>query len=310
MPKQLRNALALYVEARQPGSEMSEIRRLPLALIDPNVRQTRQSFAEAALDELTASVRIHGVLQPIGVRLLGDRYRIIWGERRFRAASQAGQVEIPARIFEDLTDDQADALTALENLQREDLDLEEEARYFAYLIQTSGLSQRALADHLGKNRNYIRRRLWLLTHRPELFSAIRAGQISQHRALDLADSQASGVAHSEPNSTADSSVAHSEPISTDGSSMAQSAPAVLVNGRTIASVPDSPGERTPRAEMPPPGPPARWRDLARARTWLGKIQPTTVPVAERAALVQELEDLETQAAVARRALLAQMERAS
>ncbi|MDQ2809693.1 MAG: hypothetical protein M3Z04_22690, partial [Chloroflexota bacterium] len=181
---------------------------------------------------------------------------------------------------------------------------------FAYLIQTSGLSQRALADHLGKNRNYIRRRLWLLTHRPELFSAIRAGQISQHRALDLADSLESDAAHSEPNSTAGSSVAHSEPNSTAGSSMAQSAPAVLVNGHTVAFVPDSSGPRTPRAELPPPGPPARWRDLTRARTWLGKIQPTTVPVAERAALVQELEDLETQAAVARRALLAQMERVS
>ena len=312
MPKQLRNALALYVDARQPGAEMSDIRRLPLDLIDPNSRQTRQSFDEAALEELTASVRIHGVLQPIGVRLLDARYRIIWGERRFRAAAQAGQADIPARIFADLTDEQADALTALENLQREDLDLEEEARYFAYLIETSGLSQRALADHLGKNRNYIRRRLWLLNHRPDLFTGIREGRISQHRALELADrpadwstTSASELAHSEPLSTGDSSLAHSEPLSTDRSSAATEGSVLLLNGVAVDLPAESGGERTPRRAMPPPGPAPRWRALARARTWLGTIQPTTVPQAERAALIQELADLETQVALARRALLAQ-----
>lgn len=91
-----RNPFRSFVSTAPPGEEITNARRLPIELIDINPHQARQQFDEAALEELTASVREHDVLQPIGVIQREDRYRIIFGERRFRAAVAAEKTDIPA----------------------------------------------------------------------------------------------------------------------------------------------------------------------------------------------------------------------
>jgi ParB/RepB/Spo0J family partition protein len=182
-PRPIRNAFATFIPDREPGRELDGARVLPLDRLDPNPQQARQTFDPAKLDELTASVRQHGVLEPILVRPQGERYEIVAGERRFRAAQRAGLAEIPA-IIQELDDAQAAYITAVENLQREDLDLEDEARQFATLVTQTGLSHRKLAEQLGINHDYITRRLALLPH-PRLLAAIRTGECSQESALRL-----------------------------------------------------------------------------------------------------------------------------
>ncbi len=161
-----------------------EAKIVPLDRIDPNTQQSRQVFDAERLDELTESIRQVGVLEPILVRPVGARYQVVAGERRTRAARLAGLREIPA-IIRELTDTEAATLTAIENLQREDLDLEDEARWFAYLQEVTGLSDRALAERLGKSRDYVNRRLRMLREAPDLFGRIRRGEVTQRQALDL-----------------------------------------------------------------------------------------------------------------------------
>ncbi len=166
MPYKGRNAFLDPITPPEPGSELAEARLLPLDTLDTNPYQSRQVFHEATLAELAASIQAHGVLQPIVVRAVGERFQIVAGERRSRAARLAGLLEIPALIRE-LTDAQAAYATAIENLQREDLDLEDEARQYQALLTLAGLSQRALAAQLGVSHNYIAERVRLLD-RPDL----------------------------------------------------------------------------------------------------------------------------------------------
>ena len=182
-PVQRGRGLAGLMSARS-GVVLENARRLPLDLIDINPHQARQQFDENALEELAASIKVYDVLQPVGVIRTGERYQIIFGERRFRAAAAAGKTDIPVVIYEDLGEVEAAILTALENLQREDLDLEDEAKQFAYLLEVTGLSQRALAERVGKTHNYISRRVRLLRERPEMFADIREGRLSQEMALN------------------------------------------------------------------------------------------------------------------------------
>jgi ParB/RepB/Spo0J family partition protein len=169
-----------------PSDALKEARRVPLMLIDANAHQARQSFDETALAELAASIAAHGVIEPIIVRPVGDRYQVIAGERRTRAARLAGLTEIPA-LVRDVSDQEAAYLTALENLQRADLDIEDEARQFAALLDLTGLSQRALAEQLGINHVYLSRRVKLL-QRPDLVAAYRAGHIGLMDAVAAVDS--------------------------------------------------------------------------------------------------------------------------
>ena len=162
---------------------LANARRVPLDRIDPNPHQARQAFDPAALDELAASIAAHGVLEPILIRPGREaRYQIVVGERRYRAARLAGLREIPALIREDLSEVDAALITATENLQREDLDLEDEARQFAQLLALTGLSQRRLAERLGIGYNYLSRRVRLL-ERPDLLAAVREGRLPLNDAL-------------------------------------------------------------------------------------------------------------------------------
>jgi ParB/RepB/Spo0J family partition protein len=137
------------------------VRNVPLDRIDSNPDQPRLSFDEAALDELAASIREHGILQPILVRPRdGGRYQLIAGERRWRAAQIAGLDEVPAMI-EEIDDDTAMEIAIIENLQREDLSPLDEALMYERMTHDHGYSVRKLAQKLGKDKGYIENRLRL-----------------------------------------------------------------------------------------------------------------------------------------------------
>ena len=182
-PLQRGRGLTGMLSARS-GVALGNARRLPLEAIEVNHQQSRQSFDEGTLAELAESIRQHDVLQPIGVRRRDDRYEIIFGERRYRASAIAGKSDIPAIIYDDLTETDAAIITALENLQREDLDIEDEARQFAYLLQLTGLSQRKLAERLGVQFNYLSRRVRLLK-RPDLMEEYRSGRKTLHQVIGM-----------------------------------------------------------------------------------------------------------------------------
>jgi ParB family chromosome partitioning protein len=129
--------------------------------IEPNPDQPRMVFDVDALHELAASIREHGVLQPILVRPLGEnRFQLVAGERRWRASREAGLATIPA-LVEELDDDTALEIAIIENLQREDLSPLEEAAMYDRMIREHGYSIRKLADKLGKDKGYLENRLRL-----------------------------------------------------------------------------------------------------------------------------------------------------
>ena len=137
------------------------VRVIPVDRIEPNPDQPRMVFDEDALHELAASIREHGVLQPILVRPLGDnRYQLIAGERRWRASKEAGHATIPA-LVEEIDDDTALEISIIENLQREDLNPLEEAAMYERMVTDHGYSIRKLADKLGKDKGYLENRLRL-----------------------------------------------------------------------------------------------------------------------------------------------------
>jgi ParB family chromosome partitioning protein len=141
---------------RSTGVKMVAIDR-----IEPNPENLRLAFDEATLEELAASIREHGVLQPILVRPLDEnRFQLIAGERRWRASRLAGRPTIPA-LVEDIDDSTALEISIIENLQREDISPLDEAVMYDRMIKEHGYSIRRLADKLGKDKGYLENRLRL-----------------------------------------------------------------------------------------------------------------------------------------------------
>jgi ParB/RepB/Spo0J family partition protein len=137
------------------------VRIVPIDHIETNPQQPRLAFNQETLDELAASIREHGVLQPILVRPIGpNRYQLIAGERRWRASTLAGQTTIPA-LIEEIDDDTALEIALIENLQREDLSPLDEAAMYDRMVREHGYSIRKLADKLGKDKGYLENRLRL-----------------------------------------------------------------------------------------------------------------------------------------------------
>ena len=137
------------------------VRIIPLDRIEPNPEQPRLAFNEESLQELAASVREHGILQPILVRPLeGGRYQLIAGERRWRASKLADLDSIPA-LIEEIDDDTALEIAIIENLQREDISPLDEAAMYDRMVHEHGYSIRKLADKLGKDKGYLENRLRL-----------------------------------------------------------------------------------------------------------------------------------------------------
>lgn len=138
------------------------IRKVPLDRISPNPEQPRMTFDEDSLNELAASIREHGVLQPILVRPTEEahHYQLVAGERRWRAAQKADLREIPA-LIEQIDDDTALEIAIIENLQREDFSPLEEAMMYERMTSEHGYSVRRLAQKIGKDKGYIENRLRL-----------------------------------------------------------------------------------------------------------------------------------------------------
>jgi len=135
--------------------------RLPIDLIDPNPVQPRTAFPAERLAELAASVRAHGVIQPLLVRPRGDRYQLVAGERRWRAAKLAGLAEVPV-VVQEVPDERLLEMTLVENIQREDLNPLEVARAFERLIRELGFTQEQIAERTGKDRSTVSNLLRLL----------------------------------------------------------------------------------------------------------------------------------------------------
>lgn len=161
-----------------------EVRMLPIRLIDPNADQPRRSFNEEALEELAASIRAVGVIQPIIVTQIGERYRIIAGERRYRACRMAQQEEIPA-IVRDWDQQRQMEAALIENLQRDDLNPIEEAQGVRRLMDESGLTQEKIAERLGKSRPAVANLLRLLNLTESVQKLVIEGKLSAGHARAL-----------------------------------------------------------------------------------------------------------------------------
>lgn len=159
---------------------------LALDAIEPNPDQPRKHFASDALEALASSLRERGVLQPVLVRPLGDdRFALVAGERRWRAAQLAGLPEIPAFVRRDTDDATALELALVENAAREDLTPVEEARTLSTLINDLGLTQAALGKRIGRSRADVANTLRLLDLPDEALDLISAGRLSKGHGKSL-----------------------------------------------------------------------------------------------------------------------------
>jgi len=160
----------------QPQGEGSV--SLPISQVEPGLNQPRKHFDPESLADLTESIRVHGIIQPLTVRRLASGYyQIIAGERRWRAAKAAGLAEVPAVIIE-ADDRKVMELGLIENLQREDLNPAEEARGYKVLMEDYGLTQEQVAQRMGKSRPAVTNTLRLLALPDDLLKLVEEGKLS------------------------------------------------------------------------------------------------------------------------------------
>ena len=157
---------------------------IEIGLIDRNEEQPRKNFDEKALKELAQSIKQHGIIQPLILQKNGNRYQIVAGERRFRAARLAGLKKVPA-IIKEYTKQEMSEISIIENLQREDLNPIESAKAIARLIEQFNLTQEVVADKIGKSRPAVANTLRLLTLPEEIIKYIEAGKLSAGHARTL-----------------------------------------------------------------------------------------------------------------------------
>ncbi len=158
---------------------------IPVADIQANPKQPRKDFDETALKELSESIKIHDLVQPITVtKLKNGKYQLISGERRFRASQMAGKTHIPAYIRE-ANDRELLELALLENLQREDLNAMEIALSYQRMMEELGLTQEEVAERMGKERSTVANYVRLLKLPPDIQLAVRKNEISMGHARAL-----------------------------------------------------------------------------------------------------------------------------
>ncbi len=174
------DALLGGIKPEEAQAQAGDVRRIPLANIRPNPHQPRKDFSAEALQDLAASIKSQGVLQPVLVRPLPDgedTFELVAGERRLRASQLAGIEDIPALVRE-LSDQESLAIALIENLQREDLNAMEEAEGYRQLMQQFDLSQEALAEKVGKSRSTLSNALRLLSLPSAVQEDIRQGRMT------------------------------------------------------------------------------------------------------------------------------------
>jgi ParB family chromosome partitioning protein len=159
--------------------------RIPIEQIEVNPRQPRQDFDETALQELSASIKMHGIIQPLTVsHVAPNRYRLIAGERRLRASKLAGLKELPVYVRE-VNDQQLLELALLENLQRQDLNAIEIGLSYKRLMDECSMTQEQVAERMGKERSTVTNYIRLLKLPPAIVVAVRNGSLSMGHARAL-----------------------------------------------------------------------------------------------------------------------------
>ncbi len=157
---------------------------VPVERVHPNPKQPRQFMDDEKLEELANSIREHGVIQPIIVTMINNKYQIVAGERRWRASQRAGLTEVPVFIKE-MTSQQMLEMAIVENIQRADLNPLEEAQAYAQLMEEFGLTQEVVAKKVGKSRTAVANTLRLLKLTDELKQALSIGKITEGHARAL-----------------------------------------------------------------------------------------------------------------------------
>jgi ParB family chromosome partitioning protein len=183
--KVLGRGLGALIPARETPPPAPGLMTLTLDQIQPNPYQPRKTFNEASIDELARSVRQHGIVQPLVVTRSGDRFKLIAGERRFRAAQKAGLTEVPVVVKDDLREGDALEIALIENIQREDLNPIEEALAYHQLHEEFGLTQEEISKRVGKERSTVANFLRLLKLPDSVKKLLASGQLSMGHARAL-----------------------------------------------------------------------------------------------------------------------------
>ena len=178
--KALGKGLSALLRDREPTTE-SDQREIDIDLLEPNRFQPRQMFLEAKLEELAQSIRVHGFIQPIVVRRAGERYQIIAGERRWRAAQRLGLSRVPVAV-RSISDESLLEVSLIENIQRENLNPIEEAKAYHRLSHEFELTQEEVAQRTGKDRSTVTNFLRLLKLPEEVQQMVLDDQLSMGHA--------------------------------------------------------------------------------------------------------------------------------
>jgi len=184
--KALGRGLSALIPQKSEPAATAGFAHIPLDRISANPYQPRKAFSERSIDELARSVREHGIVQPLVVtRTADNRYRLVAGERRFRAAQKAGLQSVPAVIKELLQESDALQIALIENIQREDLNPIEEANAYYQLHDEFGLTQEEISRRVGKERSTVANFLRLLKLPDTVKQLLASGQLSMGHARAL-----------------------------------------------------------------------------------------------------------------------------
>lgn len=181
----LGRGLEALIPSRDETTPTMGLAEIPIGQISPNPYQPRKSFNESSIDELARSVREHGIVQPLIVTRSGNQFRLIAGERRFRAAQKAGLHTVPAVIKELAREGDALEIALIENIQREDLNPMEEANAYQQLHQEFGMTQEEISRRVGKERSTVANFLRLLRLPESVKKLVASGQLSMGHARAL-----------------------------------------------------------------------------------------------------------------------------
>lgn len=188
--KVLGRGLSNFVKDSEKAKELlntdgSDLITLKIDEVIPNPNQPRKVFEEKALEELTESIKEFGILQPIIVRKTDEKHEIVAGERRYRAAKEAGLTEVPV-IIKNISEADAEKISLIENIQREDLNPIEEALGYKNIMENYSLTQEALSEAIGKSRSYISNSIRLLNLDERVIKMLQDGLLtSSHGRLLL-----------------------------------------------------------------------------------------------------------------------------
>jgi ParB family chromosome partitioning protein len=180
-----RGLSALIPDAPAAAAPAERALEVDSDLLQPNKFQPRTVMHDDRIEDLAKSIRSHGIIQPIVVRRVGERYEIVAGERRWRASQRAGLLKVPV-VVRDIPDDRLLAAALIENIQREDLNPIEEAHAYRRLIDQFQLTQEQIADAVGKDRSSVANYLRLLKLPSEVRESLAGGSLSMGHARALA----------------------------------------------------------------------------------------------------------------------------